>query len=468
MSDTTQAATAAPADYAAKERWWILTTIALGTFMSARDGSVVNAILPLLQRSLHSSEDTIQWVLTVYLLVVSGLLLSVGRWGDMHGHRPVYVGGMIVFLISSVFCAIAPSAEVLIGARVVQSVGAAMLFASGPAIITQNFPAEMRGQALGVQLTMTYLGLTLGPLLGGWMAKFWGWQSVFYTNIPIGIPALLMALRFIPRDRLSENKKRFDVAGAVLFLVGLTAVLVGLNKAHQWGWGSPSTLGVLAVGAVILAGFFMLENRVQDPMLDMILVRKRIFALAGLSALLCYIGLYSILFLVPYYYIRGRGIGADHAGVILAAQPLAMAAIASFSGAISDKIGTKWPTTIGMVLMAIGLLVLAQLGPTSTDAFVILGLVLAGLGTGMFVSPNNSAMLGSAPRERRGIASGIMATARNIGMALGIAMAGAIFTSVLSTQGKSPTAVMAGTHAGFIGAAIVALLGAVTSWVREP
>jgi MFS family permease len=248
----------------------------------------------------------------------------------------------------------------------------------------------------------------------------------------------------------------------------LIALLVGLNKAHRWGWTSPLTLGMLAAGALLLVLFFVVENRVKDPMVDMTLLRKRIFALAGVSALLCYTGLYSTLFLIPYYYQDGRGFGADHAGVVLAAQPLAMAAIASFSGAISDRIGTRWPTTVGMVLMAIGLFVLARLGPSTPDWYVILGLVLAGLGTGMFVSPNNSAMLGAAPRERRGIASGIMATARNIGMALGIGMAGAIYTSVLALHGSGAASVFAATHAGFIGAGIVALIGAVASWVREP
>lgn len=456
-----------PAPTPAVNRWWILTAIALGTFLSARDGSVVNTVQPVLVRELHSDVSTIQWVLTIYLLVVSGLQLTFGRVGDMRGHKRVFVTGLITFMAASALCGIAGSPWVLIFARAIQAIGAAMLFACGPAILSQNFPPEMRGQALGVQLTMTYVGLTMGPLTGGWMSDRFGWQSVFLVNVPLSIPVLLLALRYIPADRPGVAKK-FDVLGATLFIVGLVAFLTGLNRGSTWGWTNPVILLLIGVGVAALAAFMVVENRVPEPMLDMGLMRNRLFSLAGLSALLCYVGLYATLFLVPFYYMQGRQMSATHAGLVLASQPLAMALITFVSGAISDKIGTKWPTTLGMVLMAVGLFLLAGVNRTSSDFQVIVGLVIAGLGTGMFVSPNNSAMLGSAPKERRGIASGIMATARSVGMVLGFAMAGAIYTSVVATQGKTPEGAIAGVQAGFIGAAIVAILGALAAWVREP
>jgi MFS family permease len=326
----------------------------------------------------------------------------------------------------------------------------------------------MRGKALGIQLTMTYLGLTMGPLFGGWLAQHYGWASVFYINIPVGLPALYISQRFIPAERPPEMHKRFDIAGAILFLVGLVMLLLALNKAHDWGWTSPLTLGLLALSVAVLVFFFGMEGRIQDPMLDLGLLRNRLFSFAAVSALLCYIGLYSTLFLLPYYLIEGRGFSASMTGLILAAQPLAMAGIASFSGSLSDKVGTRIPTTIGMALLSSGLFLLSRLQPESPLGYVVAGLALAGLGTGMFVSPNNSAMLGVAPRERRGIASGIMATARNVGMVLGIGMAGAIFTSVLSHHtGTRADAIFAGVRSGFLGAGIVGVLGIVTSFVRE-
>jgi EmrB/QacA subfamily drug resistance transporter len=447
----------------------VLAAIGIGTFMSALDGSVVNTIQPVLRSSLHSAVSTVEWVLTVYLLVVSGLLLGMGRWGDMHGHKPVYLGGFVLFIVSSALCGLAPSAEALIGFRVLQAIGAAMLFASGPAIITQNFPPERRGQALGIQLTMTYLGLTTGPLLGGWLAQNYGWGSVFYINVPVGLPALYLSWRFIPRERITAAGKRFDLAGAALFLVGLVSLLLALNQGHAWGWTSPRILGLVAFSVTVLALFFFLEGRVQDPMLDLTLIRNRLFGMAAVSALLNYIGLYSTLFLLPYYLIEGRHFTPARTGVILCAQPAAMAAVSAFSGALSDRIGTRWPTTAGMAILAGGLFLLSRLGPESAIGYVILGLVLAGVGTGFFVSPNNSAMMGAAPRERRGIASGIMATARNVGMVLGIGMAGAIFTSILPpgpVQGPTP-ALFEAVRAGFAGACLVAALGVLTSFVRE-
>lgn len=448
-------------------RWWILTAIGIGTFMSALDGSVVNTVQPLLRQSFRSDVATIEWVLTIYLLVVSGLLLGMGRWGDMHGHKPVYLGGFVIFIIASALCGVAPSAELLIVFRALQAVGAAMLFAAGPAIISQNFPPERRGQALGIQLTMTYLGLTTGPLLGGWLAQHHGWQSVFFINVPVGLPALFLSWRFIPRERGAESGKRFDLAGAGLFVVGLVSFLLALNQAHAWGWTSARTLGLILFAVAVLAYFFYLENRIQDPMLDPTLLHNRLFSFAAVSALLNYIGLYSTLFLLPYYLIEGRGQGAGQAGAVLAAQPMAMAAIASFSGAISDKVGTRWPTTVGMGILAVGLYLLSRLGPDTPISYVVLGLALAGLGTGMFVSPNNSAMLGVAPRERRGIASGIMATARNVGMVLGIGMAGAIFTTVRAHAADPAAGLFQGVHWGFLGACYVAIAGIFTSFVRE-
>lgn len=448
-------------------RWWVLAAIGIATFMSALDGSVVNTIQPLLIEKLHADVAMVEWVLTVYLLVVSGLLLGMGRWGDMRGHKPVYLGGFVIFVVSSALCGLAPTVGLLIGFRVLQAVGAAMLFSSGPAIITQNFPPEMRGKALGIQLTLTYLGLTLGPLLGGWLAQNYGWGSVFFINVPVGLPALYISWRYIPAERPPDTGKKFDIAGGVLFLVGLVSVLLALNKAHDWGWLTPLTLGVLGVGVVTLGFFFWLEGRISDPMLDLGLLRNRLFGMAAISALLNYIGLYSTLFLVPHY-LHGRGYNSAHTGLVLAAQPLAMAAIASFSGAISDKVGTRLPTTVGMAILTVGLIVLSRLGADTPISYVVLGLVLAGLGTGMFVSPNNSAMLGSAPRERRGIASGIMATARNVGMVLGIGLAGAIFTSVMAhgaTTGDHG-AVFQAVQSGFTGAFIVAGLGIFTSLVR--
>ena len=227
-------------------RWWVLVTVGVGTFMSALDGSIVNTLLPVLARAFGASVAGIEWVTTVYLLVISGLLLSVGRAGDLYGHKRLYIGGFVLFVAGSALCGLAWSAQALIGLRAIQALGAAMLMATAPAILTRSFPANQRGRALGAQGTFTYLGLTAGPSLGGWLASAVGWRAVFYINVPVGAIAIVLAWRVIDRDHSAERGERFDVIGAMLFTAGLVALLVALNQGHAWGWTSAPVLVLLS------------------------------------------------------------------------------------------------------------------------------------------------------------------------------------------------------------------------------
>jgi EmrB/QacA subfamily drug resistance transporter len=452
----------------AERKWLVLFAIGVGTFMSALDGSVVNMVLPVVREKFGSDVATVEWVVTVYLLVVSGLLLSFGRLGDMRGHKAVYVSGFAVFVASSALCGLAPNVTALIAFRALQALGAAMLFANSPAILTKNFPAAQRGQALGLQATMTYLGLTVGPSLGGWLTVQFGWRSVFYINVPVGALALLLSVRFIPRDPAAEHAERFDMAGAATFMAGLIALLLGLNQGHAWGWTSPAILILLAVAALSLGAFLAVERRVANPMLDLGLFQQRLFSAAAGSAMLNYICLYSITFVLPFYLIQGRGLNPAQAGLILTAQPLVMAIAAPISGTLSDRIGSRVLSTLGMGILATGLLLLSRLGPDTPLGGVVIALAIIGLGIGVFVSPNTSALMGSAPRHQQGIASGILASARNVGMVLGVGLAGAIVTTVLA-QGQasgSATALFDGVSAAFLAAAGCAALGILTSAVR--
>lgn len=436
--------------------------------MSALDGSVVNTVLPIIRQSLSSEVAAIQWVITTYLLVVSGLLLSVGRLGDMRGHKLMYVAGFGVFVLSSALCGLAASVPALIGFRGVQAVGAAMLMANSPAILTRNFAPTRRGQVLGLQATMTYLGLTVGPSLGGWLATHLGWRSIFYINVPVGALALFLSIRFIPLDVPAEHPEPFDLTGALTFMAGLVTLLFGLNRGAAWGWTSPAILALLGLAGVLLAVFVLVERRVAYPMLDLTLFRSRLFSAATLSALLNYICLYSITFLLPFYLIQGRGLDAAQAGLVLTAQPLVMAIAAPISGTLSDRIGSRLPGTVGMLALATGLFLLSRLEAQSPLANVVMALLVTGLGIGIFISPNTSALMGSAPRHRQGIASGILATARNVGMVLGVGLAGAIFSTVMA-RGQalgSPTALFDGISASLRVASGLAVIGAFISAIR--
>ena len=447
-------------------RWWVLVTIGIGTFMSALDGSVVNTLLPVLSRELRTSVAGIEWVTTIYLLVISGLLLSVGRAGDLFGHKRFYLAGFVLFVFGSALCGIAGSAHQLVGMRVIQALGAAMLMATAPAILTRSFPASQRGRALGAQGTFTYLGLTAGPSLGGWLASAFGWRSVFYINVPVGAVAILMALRTVADDRVEQREERFDFLGAALFTAGLVALMVALNQGHAWGWGSPRTLALL-VGAIVLLGLFVrVENRRPSPMLDLTLFRSRVFSTATVSALLNYACVYSVLFVLPFLLIQARGLGTQQAGLVLTAQPIVMAIVAPLSGVLSDRVGSRGPATIGMALLTAGLVALALVVERGRLIGIAAALALVGLGVGLFVSPNNSALMGAAPRHRQGIASGVLATARNVGMVLGVGFAGAVFTTVVSRAGTAGPAVPEAVRASLLAAAVLAALGTITSATR--
>ncbi|MEN6405279.1 MAG: MFS transporter [Thermoguttaceae bacterium] len=416
-------------------KWWVLVSLGIGTFMSALDASIVNAILPVIQQQLHTQLDTVQWVVTVYLLIVSGLLLTFGRLGDIWGHRPVCVSGFAFFVSGSVLCGLASGIAMLIAARSCQAIGAAMVFASSPAILTKTFPAAQRGQALGLQATMTYLGLAFGPSLGGWLTDAFGWQSVFFVNVPVGAVAIAACWRILPVDARRSMREPFDWPGSLVFMIGLLSLLLALNQGHQWGWHSWAIIALFAASAVFLAAFVEIQRRSLYPMLDLTLFRRLLFSMSLLSALLNYTCTAMITFLMPFYLIRHLGWSPSKAGTLLTVQPLMMAIVAPMSGTISDRLRhPSLPATLGMAVLTVGVGWLACLKPDSGWLPIAVGLAIVGLGTGAFISPNNSALMGSAPRHRQGIAAGMMATARNLGMVLGVGLAGAVTTTVIAYQ----------------------------------
>jgi EmrB/QacA subfamily drug resistance transporter len=454
---------AAMSDRPSDRPWSVLVAIGVSTLVAGLDTSVVNTVLPLLSRELHASVAAIEWVSTIYLLVISALLLGVGRAGDMRGHKRMYIGGFAIFVVASALCGAAASANWLVAMRALQGIGAAMLFANAPAILTKAFPAEQRGRALGALATFTYLGLTAGPALGGWLAQVFGWRSVFYINVPIGVVGIVLGLRVIEDDRPHAAAERFDYHGAALFTAGLVALLTALDQGHAWGWRSPLTLSLAVIALALLAAFIVVERRRANPMLDLSLFRSRVFTAATATALFNYICVYSLLFVLPFLLIQGRGLGTQRAGLVLTAQPIVMAIVAPISGALSDRIGSRLPATLGMIGLAAGLFLIARLADGGSLRAIAAALALVGLGIGIFVSPNNSALMGAAPRHRQGIAAGVLATARNVGMVLGIGFAGAIFTTIVAHGGT----LTHGVQVSLFASAGVAVLGAITAFVRE-
>lgn len=441
--------------------------IAVGAFAGPLDGSMINSMLPILTQELGVDISTTNWLLTIYMLIQTGMMLSFGRLGDLYGHKLVYNGGLVVFIVGSALSFFAPTAQLLIAARAVTALGSAAIWANSAAILTHSFPSSQRGKVMGLQSMCVQVGNSCGPPLGGLVAGLLGWRAIFWISIPITLVALVLSLRFVQRDEPAGRGQPFDLVGAALYVAGLMGVLLALNRGHDWGWLSFGVVGCLGLGLALLLGFVVLEPRLKFPMLDLGLFRERAFAAPILSGVLNFVAISSVVFLLPIYLLLGRGMAPSEAGLVMVTQPLVMASITILSGSLSDRIGSRLPATLGMLILSLGLFCLSRLDATTPLPLVIASQIMVGVGVGMFGSPNSSAVMGAVPSAQRGIAAAILSTARTLGNTLGLGLAGAIFATVLAGHALTESAyVMPAVSAGFATASGLALLGALISAAR--
>jgi EmrB/QacA subfamily drug resistance transporter len=410
-------------------KWLILSAVMLGTVMTPIDGSIVNTILPSITTFFHTEISTVQWVPTVYLLTICCLILFYGRLGDMLGYKRVFLYGLAAFIVTSILCGSSQSIWMLIAFRALQGLTASMIMAVGVAIVTAAFPPTERGKALGIYAITISVGLGLGPTLGGVIAEDLNWRYVFFINVPIGIAALLWGSRIIPKGS-PKPEQRLDWPGALTALVFLLSLLLYADRGDDWGWVSPLSFTLLAVAIMFGALFFGMERKLEQPMLNLALFANRVFSFASLSALLAFMALYSLIFLTPFYLMFVLGYSILKVGLVMAASPVVTMLVAPLSGAASDRVGTRVFRVCGMCVVALGLFLFSGLQESAAVFDIAWRLAITGLGMGIFQSPNNSAIMGSVPPWHLGIASGILAAMRNMGMVLGIAVAGAVLYNV--------------------------------------
>ncbi len=409
-------------------RYRVLAAVMLGGIMGPIDASIVNVILPTLASFFGAPIAIAQWVPLIYLLTISSLLLFYGRLGDILGYKRVYLAGLACFVVTSGLCGLAPTIYWLIACRAIQGIGAGMMMSVPFAILTAVFQPHERGRALGINAISISAGLALGPTLGGLLTSLWSWRLVFLINIPIGIAGLLWAAKVIPD--LKGKPGRVDVAGAISAFVCLFSLLFFINRVQHAGMG---LITGLAITAAVVAGacFFYIETHSAQPMVNLALFKNRTFTLGTAGSLLNYASQYILVFLTPFYLQRVIHYSPDKVGLLMTCFPLSVMAAAPFSGALSDRLGTRELAIAGTTLCAAALVAMAFLPVYAPALAVGWRLALFGLGTGIFQSPNNSAVMGSVPRPHLGIASGILSTARNTGMAMGIAAAGLILYSLV-------------------------------------
>jgi EmrB/QacA subfamily drug resistance transporter len=459
-----QQSDAAP-DYSKK--WYVLVAIGMGVFLSTIDGTIVSVALPTLVEQLQTDFPTIQWITLAYLLTVTVLLLGMGRLGDMIGKKRPYMAGMIVFGVGSALCGIAPNVQTLIGFRVLQAVGAAMMQALGTAIITESFPPTERGRALGTSGLLVSAGILTGPVLGGILIDNIGWRFIFLVNVPIAVLGFVIVNHFVPQGGRRPGQ-RFDIAGAVILGISLAALMLALTFGQNWGWGDNRTLGLLGVFGLFLVAFIVLELRIEQPMVDLTLFLNPQFAVSLTMAVIMFVAISSRI-IIPFFFEQGQGLSVTRIGFILGVWPLSMAAIAPTAGWLSDKIGSMRISLAGIIVTAAGYLLLGMMVDLTVAPLLFAVVSIpTGLGVGLFQSPNNSAVMGSVPKERLGVASGFLALTRNMGQLIGIAAVGALWATrtlnhvpaelaatLTDASAAPPEAIAAGTAETFLLLAVI-------------
>jgi EmrB/QacA subfamily drug resistance transporter len=460
-------------------RWWVLAVTSIGALLASLSSGTLIIALPDILRDLHTDLFALLWIVVGYTLVVTVLVLNAGRIADLTGRARAFTVGFALFTVASVLSALAPSAITLIAARVVQGTGGALLMATSAALVTDAFPRRELGRALGINGMVIGAGLILGQILGGWLTQF-GWRTVFWFNVPIGILGTIAAASFLVEQATHGGRIRIDWLGSALYLVGLTGAVVGLAFGGIFGWTTPWVVAGLAAFVVATPLFILVELRTADPLLDLSLFRIRLFAMGNLSGLLNGVARNSVLFLLVFYLQGAKGESPVEAGIRLAPLAAGLLVLSPISGALADRYGSRALATIGMIVTGIGLAGLTTLQVDTPYWQLALWQLIIGAGSGLFNSPNTSAVMGSVPAAQRGVGSGARMMLQNTGFVVSITLAIALVTTAMNpdvllqifsgtTSGSSDIALgpfVNALHLAFWAGVAASALGAVVSFMR--
>jgi len=456
----------------ANRKWWTLGAMCFALFMIMLDNTVVNVALPSIQSDLGASIQGLEWTVNGYTLSFAVLLATGGRLGDIFGRRRMFLGGVILFTIASATAGLAPDTTSLVLSRVVQGVGAAFMMPGTLSIITDAFPAHERGKAIGTWAGVSALALAIGPVVGGFLVEHVSWRAIFYMNLPVGAGAVFAALFAVRESRDETVGRDVDLPGVALLTAGLTALVLALVEGNSWGWGSAEIVAMLVGSVVLLAAFVMVELRIHAPMVEFSLFASRNFIGAVTVAFIVSFAMLGMFFFLTLYMQNILGFTPLEAGLRFLPTTLVIMVVAPLSGRLADRIGPRWPITIGLSLVTLALadFTTIDLGTTFADLWV--PFVLMGIGIAMTMSPMSAAAMNAVAPAKAGIASGILSMFRMVGGTFGVAATGALFQAEAGADALSPAGVagQAGRES-FIGAlassmrlsAAVALAGAVVA-----
>jgi EmrB/QacA subfamily drug resistance transporter len=460
-------------------KWWTLAAVAFGLFMIMLDNTVVNVALPSIAADLQVGLSELEWIVTGYALTFASLMLTGGKLADLLGRRLIFIVGLAIFTVSSLVCGLAGSGELLIGARVVQGAGAALMNPATLSIIAATFPPRQRGMAIGIWAGVSALALALGPLVGGLLTQHISWGWIFFVNVPIGVLAIVASILLIPESKDESAEQRLDLPGLLTSGIGLFALSYGLIEANTYGWTSGRIVGAFAVAAVMLAAFVILEMHQRIPMLDLALFRNGTFAGANLAVFLVALAMFGVFFFVSLYMQGVLGYSAVQAGAAFLPLTILIMLVAPVAGKTSDRFGSRWLMTSGMILIAIQLLYFSRLGVEESYWNLLPAMILGGFGMSLVMTPSAAAAMRALPVDKTGVGSAVLNAFRQVGGSMGIAVIGAIMArEVGDLRGpgifRQKELFVDAFSTALTVAALIAVVGAVVSFVlvrahdREP
>ena len=411
-------------DYSRK--WHAMAAVGTGVFLATLDSSIINVSLPTLVRALHTDFAVVQWVVLAYLLTITSAMAGIGRLADMVGKKTIYMIGFIVFTLGSALCGLSPSVKWLIGFRVLQATGAAMTMALGAAIVTEAFPPMERGKAMGMIGSIVSMGIVLGPALGGIILSALSWRWIFYVNLPVGIIGTIMVQRNLP-DFKPGHRQRFDVWGALTLCSSILFFLLGLTLGQKQGFSHPLVYFLLGAWLLLLALFILIEHKTAQPMINPTLFHNRIFSINLTTGFISFVGLGGTVILLPFYLENILKFSALQVGLLMGIVPVMLGITSPLAGTLSDRVGSRKITMAALVILLMGFLAAATLNQHTSAWGYAVRIFAVGVGIGGFISPNNSAIMGAAPRHQLGIVSSMMAQSRTLGQTVGVAVIGAIW-----------------------------------------
>jgi EmrB/QacA subfamily drug resistance transporter len=447
-------------------KWWTLGAVAFGLFMIMLDNTVVFVALAAIQSDLKISQSELEWVVSGYALTFAVLMLTGGKLADLLGRRRIFIVGLAIFTASSLACGLATGAGFLIGARVVQGVGAALMNPATLSIIVATFPPRQRGTAIGIWVGISAMALAIGPLIGGILTEQINWSWIFFINVPVGIAGIIVSRLFITESRDESEEQRLDLPGLISSALGLFGLTYALIEGNNYGWSSARILAGFALAAVGLVTFVLLEHRQRVPMLDLSLFKNPTFAGANVTMLLVALAMFGVFFFNSLYLGQVLGYSPIQTGATFLPLTILIVFVAPLAGRFSDKIGSRWLMGVGLVLLSASLLSFSTLGVDSTFWEIVPGLILGGFGMSLAMTPTTAAAMGSVPVDKAGVGSAVLNSMRQVGGSLGIALMGAIVAasvSVVPTSPEYPDQFVEGYHNALHVAAAIAILGAVVA-----